>query len=343
MMFIVRLGKNPVRAPILIQSAFRLFSTVGRETIANGNAIPTSAEIVKETVVAATENIQDDSKRLQQIEELKRKLKTLQDAQSGNRSKILDAYLCSNHFRFEEDKEKQSLTKLKQAMELIFLRDKPLVAIDVEAYERSLGKVTEIGVVVYDPEVSEGSVLPVIKPFHIIIKENLRLVNGRYVPDKKDRYMGGTSYVMPKDEAEKFVSAIISKYVNDRDGVLVGHHIEGDIKWIRSIGVEIRSDVKIVDTFRLHGISRSRGGTLRGVLREVNLPHGNLHNAANDAYFTLMAALAYCDPHHRLDKNLDMFLQVEAKSATAKKLDLFSDRATFKNNLSADDLMKVLK
>ncbi|KAG2730718.1 hypothetical protein G9P44_006295 [Scheffersomyces stipitis] len=279
--------------------------------------------------------MEDELLRIKQLDLIRSKMQTVKD-QSSRRDKM-NEYLESSHFRFQQEKQSISLNKLKEAMQLVYPQEHPLVSIDVEAYERSLGKVTEIGVVIYDPQVSPGSAVPLLKPYHIIIQENLKLVNGRYVPDKKDRFMGGTSHVLRKKDAEMFVSAVIEKYINSRNGVLVGHHIEGDVKWLRSIGVNIKNDTAVVDTFRLFTISRSSGGTLRGVLREINVPHGNLHNAANDAYYTLIAAMTYCDPHHRLEKNLDQFVHMEKKSAVDKKMDLFSRQS----DVQKDDCRRI--
>ncbi|ODV81289.1 uncharacterized protein CANTADRAFT_89163 [Suhomyces tanzawaensis NRRL Y-17324] len=239
----------------------------------------------------------------------------------------MEKYLSSNHFQFQEGKAAQSINTLRAAMELVYPRERPLVAIDVEAWERSLSKVTEIGIVVYDPDQLQGSIFPVITPIHIIIKENIKKVNGRFVPDNKHKYLGGTSYVLTFLESRQLVDQIVTKYITKRQGALVGHNLSGDIKWIKSIGVELPESVPSVDTFQLYGLSRSTGATLRGVLRLANIPHGILHNAANDAYYTLVAAMAFCDPEVRKHQQLDVYKELEAKLKYQKRQEKFTDSA----------------
>ncbi|PYD23700.1 hypothetical protein DND58_29880 [Pseudomonas syringae pv. pisi] len=41
----------------------------------------------------------------------------------------------------------------------------------------------------------------------------------------------------------------------------------------------------------------------------LGIPHANLHNAANDAYYTLLASFALCDPVQRQQLNLDCFMR----------------------------------
>ncbi|CUM45198.1 uncharacterized protein AC631_03486 [Debaryomyces fabryi] len=218
----------------------------------------------------------------------------------------LEDYFKHREFKFKGESQQKDLQKW---MESIYLRKKILIAIDIEAWERNINKVTEIGIAVYNPDEQLYSILPKINQFHILIREHEKMYNGRYCPNNKGNFMGGVSYTLELTESKKFVESIINKYSHEsKEGiVLVGHHIEGDLKWLRSIGIQIPSDVPIVDTARIHRLSYESGGSLRGILRKVGIPHGYLHNAANDAYYTLLASLAYCDPHTRIQNELDKF------------------------------------
>ncbi|KAK6465996.1 hypothetical protein DFJ63DRAFT_38774 [Scheffersomyces coipomensis] len=256
-----------------------------------------------------------------------------------DRETILQQYLSSGKFTFAKDKEVASLQELKRCMEIVYLNKKPLIAIDFEAYERSLKKVTEIGIVIYDPDLSKGSIFPIIKTFHIIIAEHIELVNGRYVPDSKDKYIGGLSNVLSLSDSKIFMEQIIEKYINQREGAFVGHNIGGDIRWLQGMGIQIREDIEIVDTFKLYQISRSIGGTLKGILKLIDLPHGVLHNAANDAYYTLLAAIAYCDPNMRNHKDLDTYKTVAKKSTSEKRRESFATSAIYDDVTKVDELL----
>lgn len=221
----------------------------------------------------------------------------------------------------------KNLDLLKHAMDTIFLRQTPLVAVDVEAYEKNTTKVTEIGIAVYDPAMQQNSILPIINHTHLITKEHKSLFNGKYCPDNKYKFMGGTSYVMSLKQCRDIMKTILDKYINQRGGTFVGHSIGSDIKWIRNLGIPVDIKVPPVDTFRLFQLSRSRGCTLRGILRTLDLPHGYLHNAGNDAYYTLLAAMALCDPVVRVNKQLDTFIEPPRKTKEQIRKAAFSDRA----------------
>lgn len=242
----------------------------------------------------------------------------------------LDSYFETATFNFAKDTHKPQLQKW---MELVYLREKPLVAIDVEAWERDLKKVTEIGVAIYDPGDQLHLIQPRIRTLHIILREHRKLTNNRYVPDNKEFFNGGSSYVMGADELSAFLNPILSHYLKDKGGVLVGHHVGGDIAWLTKLGIKM-DNVETVDTEKIHNISRRGGGSLRGTLRLVEIPHARLHNAANDAYYTLLAAFSYCDPAQRRAFDLDTFLVMPKPNPEEKKKypylavsEKFSDRA----------------
>ncbi|KAM9910363.1 hypothetical protein OXX69_004547 [Metschnikowia pulcherrima] len=204
----------------------------------------------------------------------------------------LERYFAETTFQFSKPSH---VDELRRVMELVYLRKRPLVAVDVEAYERQPKSITELGIAIYDPENQWLSAQPHIKTVHIISQENKRLLNSQFVPNHKYRFNGGTL----------------------KNAVLVGHNLAGDIKWLQSHGVGSGGDTPQVDTQKLFHLSRNRGATLRGILQAVDIPNANLHNAANDAYYTLLAAMCYCDPERRQHFGLDTF--VEQKKITDKQ------------------------
>lgn len=256
-------------------------------------------------------------------------LKNLAKTVQATLRESLDAYFATNQFNFVKE---SSVRSLRQAMEAVYLRSRPLVCIDVEAWERRPSMVTEVGVAIYDPENQLLLMQPAIKTVHIIISENRERVNAVFVPNKKYEFNGGYSYECSMAQLRKFLSQLFDHYLVKRLGSIVGHNVDGDIRWIQGMGVKL-ANTTVVDTQKLFDISRSRNGSLRGVLRTLGIPHANLHNAANDAYYTLLASLALCDPAQRKMFNLDTYLQFPPSELpkkvqkSAKRREKFSDRA----------------
>ncbi|EGW30221.1 uncharacterized protein SPAPADRAFT_63840 [Spathaspora passalidarum NRRL Y-27907] len=248
----------------------------------------------------------------------------------------LDTYLQSDHFNFGE-KQVSSLQLLEEYMKLVWSKDKPLVSIDCEAYEHAPKKITEIGVSILDP--TKYSLSPQIQTIHIVIKEHLSLRNGKYVADNKNKFMGGISHVLSIKEANKMMQLLSQKYLVDKKGILVGHHVGSDIGFLKSLKISLPEDIDQIDTLKLHKISRNKGGSLHMILKALGIPYAHLHNAGNDAYYTLLVALAYCDPVVRLDKNLDVLL--DGTKTVQVPVD-HKDKALFYSVDSATQLMQDL-
>lgn len=240
--------------------------------------------------------------------------------------------------------ETRDRDRLWTYMNLVFLRERPLVAVDVEAHERNLKKVTEIGISVYDPENLAGALFPAINTTHLLVEENKALHNGKFVPDNKYMFSGGVSHQLVELELQRYIQGVLKRYITAQNGILVGHHIKGDLLWLRLVGVVFPEDVATVDTSHLFSMSKSAGGTLRGLLRQVDIPHGHLHNAANDAYFTLLAAMAYCDPAVRIKYDLDAFEAPDVSGdrrrdrLARQRSEKFSDRARVERHKNGMDL-----
>jgi len=220
----------------------------------------------------------------------------------------VEEYLESSHFKFKEGLGQQSLDSLKEALLLLHPRTRPLVAVDCEAYEHGHNKITEIGIAILKPQ---STTVSQIKAIHIIIKEHLHKRNSKYVPDNKDKFLHATSYIMKEKDAISTLKLVLDKYITAQDGVLVGHSISSEIKYFKSLGIELLPTVKMLDTLKLHKLGRSNGGSLGGCLKLLGLPCSYLHNAGNDAYYTLLVALSYCDPVVRIQKNLDIYSSSE--------------------------------
>ena len=106
----------------------------------------------------------------------------------------------------------------------------------------------------------------------------------------------------------------IAEYTEDRKVVLVGHDLESDIAAIKALGYDIRGDNKqlleIVDTKDVYRHYRRMRdpASLEGILTDLAIPHRNLHNAGNDAVYTLQALLGIA-----VKKRLDSLAPEEKK------------------------------
>lgn len=79
--------------------------------------------------------------------------------------------------------------------------------------------------------------------------------------------------------------------------IIVGHGITADLGFLANMNVdvaEIKGFVRCIDTQDMdqcwRGLTNSR--SLGTVLNDLHLAHSNLHNAGNDAAYTLQAMLA---------------------------------------------------
>ncbi|KAF3985323.1 hypothetical protein FT663_05116 [Candidozyma haemuli var. vulneris] len=186
--------------------------------------------------------------------------------------------------------------------------EKPLICIDVEAHERDHSKITEVGVAIYTPAESRGSIVPYIRSVHMIIAENQHLRNKSYVPDHMYNYNGGKSLLMTLDEAAEAIQRSINQLSGDDIGqgiCIVGHGMEHDLEWLDQMGVEIGIADKFDTQDFLHLTHQGRYSSLEFALRLVRQPYAFLHNAGNDAYYTLLLALCLGDPLYRIPAQID--------------------------------------
>jgi DNA polymerase III alpha subunit (gram-positive type) len=116
-----------------------------------------------------------------------------------------------------------------------------------------------------------------------------------------------TSEMVPQKELCKTIEAIFFEFSDKtfegkeaipgkqkRNIILVGHDVQADMQYLRGMGVDLMAAdnfVKTIDTKDLHQ-HWSKAGQGRGlgyVLDDLGLQNKNLHNAGNDAAYTLQA------------------------------------------------------
>jgi hypothetical protein len=155
-------------------------------------------------------------------------------------------------------------------------KENRFVALDFEAFEWNQKRITEVGFSVFENDEYQN--------FHYIIKENINRRNGKFVPDNKDRFSFGESEVLPLNEALERLSHILSTA-----DYLVGHGVGNELKWLKKNNVELKQNLKTIDTSILAGGFMKIGGrvSLTRILTFMGIKHDFLHNAGNDSFYTM--------------------------------------------------------
>lgn len=216
---------------------------------------------------------------------------------------------------------------LSNCINLMCTRSTICFSIDVEAYEWDTKVITEIGISIYDPRENINSIVPLFRNYHLIVSEALHLRNKNWVCDMRECYLLDESLVMTLSECVQFIQSLINFYLIPTSGTeetwnraIVGHNVAGDLKWLRSLNVNIPDYVStdfhkykphlrpvfVLDTELLYSYCYgSFGSSLGRLLRLFGLPHAFLHNAGNDAHYTLKLLMHMCDINFRKQSGMD--------------------------------------
>lgn len=223
-------------------------------------------------------------------------------------------------------KELQRLQSLKQ-LEPVFL------CVDLEAWEMDQSKVTEVGIssldtrnlVGTDPGHNGSNWFRSIKTRHIIIQEHKRFVNGRFVHGCPDKFNFGQSESVSLYKVSKLLNQIFddpspeTKREQDQDKrkiILVGHGLSNDTAYLQTIRFKPHAGNRVafdIDTQKIVGTKRNTVG-LNRMLAGLGLEAQNLHNAGNDAHYTMQGLVSIVVQH---TKDPGGFVQ---PIANAKKL-----------------------
>lgn len=199
-----------------------------------------------------------------------------------------------------------------------FNQDAIFIAFDVEAWERSPHPITEIGVATLDtrdltkqvPGTFGENWYEAVRARHFRIEEYKSYINSDFVSGCPDRFDFGTSEFISKactvPELVKcfkwpYSAANIDPEDEEerRNIILVGHDINADISYFRQMGFDVLNiggKIDVVDTAELYRVYTRDPNprNLAHILSEFDITGWNLHNAGNDAVFTLFAMLAIC-------------------------------------------------
>ncbi|KAF9774796.1 hypothetical protein IL306_007170 [Fusarium sp. DS 682] len=179
------------------------------------------------------------------------------------------------------------------------------ICVDVEAIERKPNPVSEIGIAILDTRDIKGvdpkSVgcgwWPLIKTHHLRVYEYAGLRNHQFVRGCPDAFDFGTSTFPTKSQVADSIMKIFNPWLNDqRNIVVVGHDVKQDISYFTELGLDLRylgGHAEPVDTQEIHQAwcDSTNGRGLSAVLNDLDIAYKNLHNAGNDAHYTLCAML----------------------------------------------------
>ena len=208
-----------------------------------------------------------------------------------------------------------------------FDRSVVFVCVDVEAWERDHQKITEVGIATLDtrvlvkiaPGVDGKDWRSKIRARHFRIKENAHLVNSEFVSGCPDRFYFGKSELISAKDAPSIVSACFHPPFSARPSedstddvadllenvdlneqrniIYLGHSTQGDTTYLQQLGfnpLELTNIVETLDSAKLYRVwHRDMQATKLGnILYDFDIPGFSLHNAGNDAVYTVQAMLA---------------------------------------------------
>jgi uncharacterized membrane protein YgcG len=195
------------------------------------------------------------------------------------------------------------------------------VCVDVESYERAHNKITEVGVATLDtrdlvgvaPGVNGEAWRAKIRAHHFRINEYRHLVNSDFVTGHPDGFYFGQSTFIPLKEAADHVAACFHAPFGALDGeypshydpnekrniIFLGHDTLGDVRYLQQLGydpIKVENILEAMDTATMYRVwQREQQPTSLGkILLYFNIDGWKLHNAGNDAVYTVQAMLAIC-------------------------------------------------
>ncbi|MCJ1401165.1 hypothetical protein MMC11_004377 [Xylographa trunciseda] len=196
------------------------------------------------------------------------------------------------------------------------------VCVDVESFERSHGQITEIGISTLDtndliglaPGSGGKNWIAKIRSRHFRIKERVHLVNKDFIigcPDRFEKVFGESEFISIHDAPAMVASCFRPPFSGPIDTtpafqsretevkrkiILVGHDTKTDINYLRDLGYDpgnLSNLLEVLDTSEVYRALKcdTQAGSLGNLLCDLGLTGWNLHNAGNDAAYTLQALI----------------------------------------------------
>lgn len=202
-----------------------------------------------------------------------------------------------------------------------------IIAVDVEAWELSHNTITEIGIATLDtrdianlaPGPNGHNWHTQIRARHFRISEYAHLKNHKFVTGCPESFDFGTSEFIPRAETAHTVatcfklpySAATNPSTSDPDSALnpndaerrnivfLGHDTQQDVAYLSKIGYSIHNLSTLLETMDTSAFYRvfaqePNPRNLGHVCMLLDIDAWHLHNAGNDAVYTLQAMLGLC-------------------------------------------------
>ncbi|ATZ54582.1 hypothetical protein BCIN_10g05730 [Botrytis cinerea B05.10] len=294
-------GEPPITKPLVDTSLAAFRAKIEALSLTAKNKKAANKEKQRVERVAKQKSWKDSTKRVQRYLGLRKR--------SDNDTATVSDSADNNTFY---DPEKRTKFMMEDAV--VF------VCIDVEAYEMNNNIITEIGIATLDvldianmePGVLGENWRKAIRARHFRIKENMHLNNTKHVQGCAGSFEFGTSEIVYRDDAPRMVGSCFKYPFSDpspspdladqkRNIILVGHDVDADIRFLRQIGYEI-NNLKLHEgcdtTLMWRALKREvNPRSLSAILAEIGITAWNLHNAGNDAVYTLQAMLGIACKH----------------------------------------------
>lgn len=200
-----------------------------------------------------------------------------------------------------------------------FDMDAIFIAIDLEAYESPPRMITEIGLATLDTRDLKG-IAPgdigkewhrFIRGRHIRVDEWKHLVNHQYVTGCPGSFEFGESEFVPKNQVGSVLASCFrypfsqeegdlnGEATEERNIVLVGHDLGQDINYCHQLGFSVLNRASIKESIDTVGMYRAytkdpSARSLGSILYDCDISGWHLHNAGNDAVYTIQAMIAIC-------------------------------------------------
>lgn len=188
-----------------------------------------------------------------------------------------------------ENKKRQKEKWEKMIDQIKNLEGKKILCFDLEMYERDdpRKRITEVGMCVF----TKGKE---ILTKHLIIEENRHLRNGVYCADNRDNFMGTSECLPRKTSIELFNEKIKAS------DIVVAHSKKSDLKFLEDAGEEetckLLKEANFFCTQEIHShvLGKFKQVKLVDLCKEMGVETKHLHNAGNDAHFTLICFRKLC-------------------------------------------------
>ncbi|TKA26874.1 hypothetical protein B0A50_04320 [Salinomyces thailandicus] len=204
------------------------------------------------------------------------------------------------------------------------LPDVVFICIDCEAFEHSQSQITEIGVAVLDTRDLTGlsgsdemvTWFAKMKYAHYRPVEYSHLRNNNFIKGCPEQFnFGPTTWVKLADVKHVLRRAFFDPSKLDQAGLLdtpvgdkarrvvyVAHGASSDTAYMKQVGFNLAADAnvaKTIDTQTIYGGSKKHPVGLHRMLLSLNIEPTNLHNAGNDAAYTLQAMVSMALKDHK--------------------------------------------